>query len=64
MVKDAEWRNLIYQLSEQHKSCLILNFAIQRISESGYHDEIASVTSASSSFRVFHRILSGTTISF
>ncbi|KAL0488352.1 negative elongation factor C/D [Acrasis kona] len=57
MVDDAEWRTLIYQLSEQHKNCLILNFAIQKISESAHHHEIASVTSASSSFRVFHRIL-------
>ncbi|KAF0973276.1 hypothetical protein FDP41_008483 [Naegleria fowleri] len=57
MINDIEWRNLIYQLSEKHPNCLMLNFAIQRISESGFHNEIASVTTATTSLKVFHRIL-------
>ncbi|KAL9648739.1 hypothetical protein ABK040_003676 [Willaertia magna] len=57
MINQMEWRNLIYQLSERHPNCLMLNFAIQRISESGFHNEIASVTTATTSLRVFHRIL-------
>ena len=49
---------LIHQLSEQHPSSLLLNFAIQQISESGlYTNEIAAVSTAASSFRVFHRVL-------
>ena len=57
MINNIEWRNLIYQLSEKHPNCLMLNFAIQRISESGHHNEIASVTTATTSLKVFHRIL-------
>ena len=29
MIEHPEWRSLIYQLSEVHPSCLMLNFAIQ-----------------------------------
>jgi len=35
MIQEPFWRSLIYQLSEEHKDCLMLNFAIQRISAAG-----------------------------
>lgn len=58
MIGHGEWRSLIYHLSEQYPNCLVLNFAIQQISESGdYHNEIAAVSTAATSFRVFHRVL-------
>ena len=29
MIKVPTWRSLIYELSEEHKNCLLLNFAIK-----------------------------------
>jgi negative elongation factor C/D len=29
MIQDAGWRQVIYELSETHRNCLMLNFAIQ-----------------------------------
>lgn len=57
MILHSDWRNLIYDLSERYPNSLMLNFAIQRIGESGYQNEIASITTASSSFRVFHKVV-------
>ncbi|KAF2071809.1 hypothetical protein CYY_006870 [Polysphondylium violaceum] len=57
MIADAQWRSLIYQLSEEHKNCLMLNFAIQRISDAGYQNEIASLSTASTYFSVFNKVL-------
>eukprot|EP01027_Heterolobosea_sp_BB2_P024183 GEZU01036395.1.p1 GENE.GEZU01036395.1~~GEZU01036395.1.p1 ORF type:complete len:225 (-),score=31.11 GEZU01036395.1:3-617(-) len=59
MISSPEWRRLIYHLSEKNKDCLMLNFAIQKISEAGHQDEIATVTSAATFFRVFHRVFTG-----
>ncbi|EAL72928.1 TH1 family protein [Dictyostelium discoideum AX4] len=57
MIVDSQWRSLIYQLSEEHKNCLMLNFIIQRISDSGYQNEIASLSTASTYYRVFNKVL-------
>jgi negative elongation factor C/D len=57
LIKSSEWRSLIYNLSEQHNDCLLLNFAIQRISDAGHQTEIASLSSASTFFSVFNRVL-------
>eukprot|EP01132_Coremiostelium_polycephalum_P007548 gene7548-9280_t len=57
MISDPQWRSLIYQLSENHKNCLMLNFAIQRISDAGYQNEIASLSTASTYFSVFNKVL-------
>ena len=59
MISHGDWRSLIYELSEKFPNSIMLSFAIQRISESGHHNEIASVATASSSFKVFHRVLTG-----
>ncbi|EFA75412.1 TH1 family protein [Heterostelium album PN500] len=57
MITDPDWRSLIYQLSEIHKNCLMLNFAIQKISDAGYQNEIASLSTASTYFSVFNKVL-------
>lgn len=60
MITKQEWRDLIYQLSEKYPQSLMINYAIQRISESGHLSEIATVsTSAATTFRVFHRVFIG-----
>ena len=51
-------RQLIYELSAQHRASLLLNYAIQKILRAGHEDEVASVgTSLASYFSVFHRLL-------
>ncbi|KAL6062165.1 putative Endonuclease III [Balamuthia mandrillaris] len=57
MIEHHEWREMLYQLSEIHPNCLMLNFAIQRISDAGHQTEIASLTTASTNFGVFNRVL-------
>jgi negative elongation factor C/D len=57
MISDPQWRALLYRLSADHKDCLLLNFAIQRISDAGHQSEIASLATASAYFRVFNRVL-------
>ena len=53
-----EGRQLIYDLSTQHRNCLLLNYAIQRILKAGHEDEVASVgSSLASYFGVFHRLM-------
>lgn len=55
---DREGRDLIYCLSASHRSCLLLNFAIQKILHAGYEDEVASVgSSLAGYFEVFHRLM-------
>lgn len=55
---DSEGRALIYKLSTSHRSCLVLNFAIQKILHAGYEDEVARVgSSLAGYFGVFHRLL-------
>ena len=57
MIREPGWRKLIYRLSEEHKTCLLLNFAIQQISDAGYQAEITSVPAASTYLDVFGRVL-------
>lgn len=60
MIAHGTWRHLIYELSEVHRDCLLLNYGIQKISEAGHEDEIAALPSASTYFSVFNRVLSET----
>lgn len=60
MIAHSVWRNMIYDLSEKNRDCLLLNFGIQQISMAGHDDEIASLTSASTYFNVFNRVLTNT----
>ncbi|EGC30354.1 TH1 family protein [Dictyostelium purpureum] len=57
MISDSRWRSLIYLLSEEHKNSLMLNFIIQRISDAGYQNEIASLSTASTYYSVFNKVL-------
>lgn len=56
MLDDSKWRLMLIELAEKHKSCGLLHYIVQRISEAGHHKEIASVTSASTYFSVFHGV--------
>ena len=56
MVNQKEWRELIYDLSEEHKKCLMVSFAVQRIAEAGHHEEIGSLSTACQHFKVFNGI--------
>ncbi|KAF9977166.1 Negative elongation factor C/D [Actinomortierella ambigua] len=57
MIKHPFWRQAIYELSEKHQKCALLNFAIQRISDAGHQGEIASVATASTFVNVFSGVL-------
>jgi len=57
MIEKRRWRQLLYKLSEQYKDCLLLNFAIQRISDAGHHKELAAYQSASTYMSVFQPVL-------
>lgn len=57
MLKSNEWRQLLYELSARHKDSLLLNYAIQRISEDGHQNEIASLPAATTYFPVYNRVL-------
>ena len=60
IVNEKEWRELIYELSESHKKCLMLSFAVQRIAEAGYHEEIGGLTTAAQHYSVFRGIVEKT----
>jgi len=57
MIQQPHYRSMIYELSEEHKNCLLLNFAIQAISEAGHQVEITGVAAASKYMEVFSRVL-------
>ncbi|KAF9090177.1 Negative elongation factor C/D [Mortierella sp. AD031] len=57
MIQHPFWRSVIYELSEKHQKCALLNFAIKRISDAGYQGEIASVATASTFVNVFSGVL-------
>ena len=57
MITYKQWRSVIYELSEKFRSCVFLNFAIQRISDMGYQSEMGKVTSVSDYLEVFNGVL-------
>jgi len=57
MITQRHWRELLYALAEEHEDCLMLSFAIQRISDAGHNEEIACLPSASSHFTVFNGVI-------
>jgi len=58
LAANPQGRQLIYELSGQHKNCLLLNFAIQKILYQGHESEVANVgSSLSGYFGVFHRLM-------
>jgi len=57
MIDNSDWRALLYSLSGAHKNCLLLNFAIQSISDAGHQHEIASSRAGSSDLAVYTGVL-------
>jgi len=57
MIQHPRYRSMIYELSEEHKNCVLLNFAIQAISEAGHQAEITGIATASKYVDVFSRVL-------
>nr|CCA14051.1 negative elongation factor putative [Albugo laibachii Nc14] len=57
MLKDKKWRRMLVKLAEAHKTCTLLQYAIRRISEAGYHQEVASLPTANAFFPVFNGVL-------
>ncbi|OZJ05119.1 hypothetical protein BZG36_01368 [Bifiguratus adelaidae] len=57
MIEDSFWRQAIYELSEIHNKCSFLKFAIQKISDAGYQQEMAKVSTASTFLNVFNGVL-------
>ncbi|CAM0139852.1 unnamed protein product [Umbelopsis sp. WA50703] len=57
MIKDPYWRKVLYELSEKHQRCDLLNLAIQMIADAGYQGEIVKVASASTYIGVFNDVL-------
>ncbi|EKX43960.1 hypothetical protein GUITHDRAFT_163694 [Guillardia theta CCMP2712] len=61
MIQDPEWRDLIYELSEQFPSSLLISFAMERISQQvGLEAEKAGAESASSKLKIFNSVLKET----
>ncbi|KAG2175451.1 hypothetical protein INT43_001098 [Umbelopsis isabellina] len=57
MIQDPYWRKVLYELSEKHQRCDLLNLAIQMIADAGYQGEIVKVASASTYIGVFNDVL-------
>eukprot|EP01135_Chromosphaera_perkinsii_P005659 Nk52_evm30s356 gene=Nk52_evmTU30s356 len=57
MISFRRWRNLIYELSEKFRNCVLLQLAIQRISDAGFQAEMGGVTSVSDFLEVFNGVL-------
>jgi len=57
MIDHPIWRNMMYQLAEEHPNCLMLNFTIKLISDSGYEGEITNVAVASQQLEVFSKVI-------
>lgn len=59
LIEHSIWRKMLYKLAEQHPNCLMLNFTIKLISDSGYEKEMMkdmSVTVASQQVEVFSKV--------
>ncbi|KAI9499653.1 TH1 protein [Zychaea mexicana] len=57
LVHDTEWRHMIYELLNKYPRCEFLNFAIMRMAEGGYQQEVAQLRTASSYVKVYNYIL-------
>jgi len=57
LIQFPEGRKLVYDLTDQHRNCLFLNFAVHHILQQGYDKEVAAVGgSISGNFNVFNRL--------
>lgn len=53
MIQFPTWRQLLYQLSEQHTECILLKFALKLIRDAGYQDEFVTASTRDSQFDVY-----------
>jgi hypothetical protein len=61
LIKKKEWRELIYELIEIYNNSYLLNYIMEKISQTEHVFEIISIKSYNSiNFKVFHNILIGT----
>ena len=56
MIEHSVWRHMLYKLAEKHPNCLMLNFTIKLISDSGFEHEITSVPVAAQQVEVFAKV--------
>ncbi|CAF4278133.1 unnamed protein product, partial [Rotaria sp. Silwood2] len=57
MTEHMNWRSMIYKLAEEYPHCLMLNFTIKLLVDSGHEDEITSVPVAAQQVEVFTKVL-------
>ncbi|CAF1118392.1 unnamed protein product [Adineta steineri] len=57
MTEHMNWRSMIYKLAEEYPNCLMLNFTIKLLVDSGHEDEITSVPVAAQQVEVFTKVL-------
>ena len=57
LIKHAEWRQLVYDLSEEHPNSLMLNYLIKLISDAGFQSEIAQISTIANHLDVFSGVL-------
>ncbi|CAO3592987.1 unnamed protein product [Absidia cylindrospora] len=57
IIRDEHWRQTIYELIEQYPRCAFLNYAVLRIANSDYSNEIAKLQTASTYIQVYNSIL-------
>ncbi|CAF1011756.1 unnamed protein product [Brachionus calyciflorus] len=64
IIEHSIWRKMLFKLAEQHPNCLMLNFTIKLISDSGYEKEINSVAVASQQVEVYSKVLKSSLVTF
>ncbi|CAF0753316.1 unnamed protein product, partial [Didymodactylos carnosus] len=57
MTEHSNWRSMIYKLAEEYPNCLMLNFTIKLLVDSGHEHEITSVPVAAQQVEVFTKVL-------
>ena len=56
LIQYPEWRQLIYELSEEHPSSVLLNYIIQLIADAGHQQEIANISSIANNLGIFSTV--------
>ncbi|CAO3612675.1 unnamed protein product [Cunninghamella echinulata] len=57
IIHDEYWRETIYELMEVYPRSVFLNFAVLRIAESGFRQEISKLRTASTYIEIYNSIL-------
>lgn len=64
MINHPPWRVMFYELADKYPDCLMLNFTIKLISDSGYQTEIGTMSSACNQIDVFSKVMKTSILSF